>query len=115
MDPLLQAFINEYGLFWGALAILGTAFLVRQVFPLIRDRLIPYLGEQRRLKQEREDRLLKAFEDNIRASVEHTQVVQTLVKNQDQLTQLLNAVLVELKVLTAKKPRGNQSQAVGGD
>lgn len=109
MDPLVQAFAQEYGLVWAVVLILGGGFLAR----VIQTHFIPYFLEQQKVKREREERTLKAFEDNIRASVEHTLVVKVWTTNQEKLTEILNAVLVELKVLTAKKPRPGQREVPG--
>lgn len=109
MDPLLQAFAEQYGLVWAVIVILGGGFLAK----VINEHVIPFFKEQQRIKQEREDRLLKAFEDNIRTNVEISHAIQDVSKNQENTAGVLSGVATNVAILVSRK-RGTQ-QGVSGD
>jgi hypothetical protein len=109
MDPLLTAFANQYGLVWGVVVILGGGFIAN----LIRVNLIPYWVEQQKAKQEREDRILKAFEENARTNVELAHAIQGVSKNQEQAAGVLSGVATNVAILVSRKR--NPPQGVGGD
>ena len=54
-------------------------------------------------KRQREDRTQRLFEESIKATVEHTNALQTVAKNQDQTAQVLQRMTILLEVLVSKK------------
>jgi dipeptide/tripeptide permease len=115
MDPVFQALAEQYGLWVAFVLVVLGSFIATQVFPLIRDRLIPYLAEQQRLRHEREERVLKAFEENVRTNTELTHAIQDVSKQQQHMGTMLSGVAINVAVLLSKKRPGRDGQGVGGD